>query len=83
MKHTEEISPGKHILRVRHEDGTVGVYETPLGDPEVLELRAALTTLYGAFIRLNNGCYPLPYPDSDRWKYDAVQAADKVLYPTI
>lgn len=42
---------------------------------DVKPLVEALTQIQHAFIRLNNGCYPLPYPPADEWKR---QACDKV-----
>lgn len=46
------------------------------------DLRAALRQLREAFLRLNNGCYPLPGPDATRWRREAMEMADRMLDDT-
>lgn len=45
----------------------------------VQALEAALRDLRDAFLRLNNNCYPLPYPAGDKWKREAMDKADAAL----
>lgn len=51
-------------------------------EAECAEKDEALKKCLDVIIQLNNGCYPLPYPDSNMPKRDACDSANKALSTT-